>query len=62
MVLRWLLGIPEEDENSDRLEASENANNLPWWEKVCHPDPEVRTQGHREEQQEREANVRYEGD
>ncbi len=62
MVLRWLLGISEEDEDSNELEAHEDADSLPWWEKVSHPDPVVRTQGHREEQQEREANVRYERD
>ena len=58
MVLRWLFGLPESDEVIES-ETPEEADNLPWWEKVSHPDPEVRIQGHKEAQEEREAQSHY---
>jgi hypothetical protein len=47
----------------DGNEATEtNPNNLPWWEKVSHPDPKVREQGHKESEKERERLSRYDQD
>ena len=56
--VRMSIGLSDDDEDGE-LEASENVNNLPWWEKVSHSDPGVRQQGRKEEQQEREKDVRY---
>jgi hypothetical protein len=59
MVLRRLFGLPN-DQGSGELETSDDVSSMPWWEKVSHPDPKVRQQGRREEQQEREAMTRHE--
>ncbi len=60
MVLRWVRGFPSDDVNES--DSDEDVAKLPWWEKVSHPDPQVRMQGRREEQEETEANARYDRD
>jgi hypothetical protein len=47
------------DHNSGESEESQNVENIPWWEKLSHSDPKVRSQGHREERRDREGQNRY---
>jgi hypothetical protein len=60
MVLRWIRGFSGGD--ASEPDTVDNDTDLPWWEKVSHPDPQIRMEGRQEEQQEREANARYDRD
>lgn len=52
-ILRILLGADVVGDDDDVIE--EDPNSLPWWEKVSHPDPKVREQGHKESEEERDS-------
>ncbi|MBD0344906.1 MAG: hypothetical protein ICV63_08795 [Coleofasciculus sp. Co-bin14] len=48
-----------DNNDQDGLETLEDAQDLPWWEKVSHPDADIRVQGHKEQQQESDREADY---